>query len=147
MKIPLMKTILSVSLGASGLVGLQVLATDSFLRAAAPSHAYGLVAFAIIDLVLAASMWFLPRLSLTAGTLVSAIQFLAMTADMFIGAPAGLQQNLFREYLVGNPSFLGLLELQSIIFAFALSMTTKIHIPTARSAAKDTQSVLPNPID
>ena len=43
---------LSLTLAISGLLGIQILIDDKWLWAAAPSHAYGLIGFVSIDMIL-----------------------------------------------------------------------------------------------
>src|SRR5207247_2834862 len=43
---------LSLTLAISGLLGVQILIDDKWLWAAAPSHAYGLIGFVSIDMIL-----------------------------------------------------------------------------------------------
>src|SRR6266705_580176 len=60
----IVRLILSAALGASALVGIQILATDYWLWSASPTHAYGLMAFVALDFALIVGVWRLTRLAL-----------------------------------------------------------------------------------
>ncbi len=122
------KGVLSSALMASGLVGVQILTTDEWLWNAGPTHAYGLMIFAFFALVLAGAVWRLPKYALVGALLLAVIQFAAMTADLFIGAPAGVQQSEFRIYLLGNTAFVILLEIQPIVLGIAIALTGRIPL-------------------
>lgn len=115
----IIRDVLSISLGASGLVGAQILLTDKWLWSAAPSHAYGLIPFAIIDIVLAALVLSRGRLALAGAGLLALVQFGAMLADIVSGQPSGVTAFAFRSYLLSDSSYIGLLVIQIIILILA----------------------------
>ena len=51
------RPVLSATLIASALTGALIAVTDQYLWSAAPSHAYGLIAFFVMDIGLAAVIW------------------------------------------------------------------------------------------
>jgi hypothetical protein len=109
----------SGALSASAAMGVVILLTDGYLWAAAPSHAYGLVAFVIIDLGLAAAIWRATRPAMLGAALLGLVQFTAMTGDVFAGQPAGLSLSLWEKYLLGDIYFVGLLLLQLVVVDMA----------------------------
>jgi len=91
------KIILTPTLLVSGLVGMWIVASDGWLRAIAPSHAYGLALFAALDVVLAIAVLGMPRLAYAGAFLVSLAQFAAMAGDALTFTPqnlAGRVQNV-----------------------------------------------------
>ena len=70
----------------SALIGSYILATDSYLWSQAPTHADGLIAFTVLDLVLIVGLWWKPKLAVIGMTLLALVQFGAMGADLFVGA-------------------------------------------------------------
>ena len=114
-----LRDLLSLALLASGLLGTQILATDKWLWTAAPTHAYGLVAFVIIDLALAALATIRMRLTSAVGGIISVAQFGAMLADIVSGQPSGVAAFAFRSYLLSDSSYIGLLIIQIMILILA----------------------------
>jgi hypothetical protein len=104
--------VLTPTLLVSGLVGMWIAVGDGWLRAVAPTHAYGLLAFAALDLVLAPVIMTVPRTAYVGALLVSTTQVVAMAGDALTFAPAGTPQVAFRAYLLGNLAFLALLGIQ-----------------------------------
>src|SRR6266576_3963344 len=70
----IVRLILSAALGASALVGVRILATDYWLWSAAPTHAYGLMAFVALDFVLILTVWEVTRLSILGALLTATVQ-------------------------------------------------------------------------
>jgi len=107
---------LLMALGGSALVGLSIVASDAYLWAAAPTHAYGLIGFMGVDLFLIAALW---RGTPHAGTLIillATAQLLAMGGDLSgLSLPAGIAASGFTSYLLSDPSFVVLLSLQPAI--------------------------------
>jgi hypothetical protein len=62
--------ILLAVLLVSAAVGGYILGTDSYLWSAAPTHAYGLVEFTVIDLALMVGLWVRPRIAIIASILL-----------------------------------------------------------------------------
>src|SRR2546425_10038041 len=72
----IVRLILSAALGASAMVGIQILATDYWLWSASPTHAYGLMAFVALDLALIVGVWRLTRLALFGALLTATVQLM-----------------------------------------------------------------------
>src|SRR5437879_66302 len=122
------KIILTPTLLVSGLVGMWIVASDGWLRAVAPTHAYGLLAFAVLDLVLAFVVMAVPRIAYAGALLVSITQVAAMAGDALTFTPTGTLQAAFRAYLLGDMAFLALLGIQ---FAVTGMTATAIAMPHA----------------
>lgn len=119
---------LSAALGASALVGIQVLSTDYWLWSAAPTHAYGLMAFVALDFVLMLGVLRLARLAIFGALLTATIQLVAMVGDIISGEPAGLPATVFRNYLLADTAYLGLLIAQGLIMAIAIGTWALPHL-------------------
>jgi len=119
----LLKAVLAISLLLSAALGAHILATDAYLWAEAPSHAYGLVAFVVIDMIAAAGMFGLPRVTRIVAFLLPVIQLAAMGGDFYmgLGSPGSLIQESFRDYLLNDVAFMILLVLQAVVVGFALT--------------------------
>lgn len=125
--------ILSVVLLVSAAVGGYILATDSSLWSVAPTHAYGLAAFTVIDLALIVGQWRMPRTAIIVTVLLGLVQLGAMSGDVFFGAST-LPSNVtttaaFSKYLLGDAAFVTLLGIQIVlivvgIVAFMMSRKT-----------------------
>ena len=115
---------LSLALVASGLVGSQILLSDRWLWSAEPSHAYGLIGFVLIDMMLAAAMLIRVGLATVGAAFVAVAQFTAMLADIAVGQPEGVQSIAFRNFLLSDASYLGLLFIQIAIFIIAVGAAT-----------------------
>lgn len=120
--------VLAPTLLLSGLVGTWIVASDGWLRAVAPSHAYGLLAFAVLDLMLALIVIEVPKFAYVGAFLVSLTQVVAMAGDALIFTPTGTLQAAFRAYLLGDTAFLALLGVQ---LAVAGMTATVIAMPVA----------------
>jgi len=107
---------------------MWIVASDGWLRAVAPTHAYGLLAFAVLDLVLALVVMAVPRIAYAGALLVSIAQVAAMAGDALTFTPTGTLQAAFRAYLLGDMAFLALLGIQ---FAVAGITATAIAMPHA----------------
>ena len=119
--------VLSAALGASALVGIQILATDYWLWSAAPTHAYGLTAFVGLDLALILAVWRVTRLSILGALLTATVELVAMLGDIVAGEPAGLPAAVFRSYLLSDTAYLGLLISQCLIMAIAIGSWALPH--------------------
>lgn len=113
------RDLLALGLLASGLLGTQILATDNWLWTAAPTHAYGLLSFVAIDLALMGLAIIRIRLASVAAGIISVAQFGAMLADIVSGQPQGITSFAFRNYLLSDSSYIGLLMIQIIIATVA----------------------------
>jgi hypothetical protein len=103
-------------------------ANDGWLWAVAPTHAYGLLAFAALDFLLVVVTIMIPKYGYPGALLVSMIQVVAMAGDALTFTPSGTLQTAFRTYLLGDPSFVALLGMQ---LAVAGITTTTIAMPHA----------------
>lgn len=112
--------ILSATLAASALVGVQILSTDLWLWSAAPTHVYGLMAFVALDVSLIFGTWRATRFAVFGALLTATVQLAAMLGDIIAGEPAGLPVSVFRNYLLADPAYLGLLITQGFIMAIAV---------------------------
>ena len=116
----IVRLVLSAALGTSALVGIQILATDYWLWSAAPTHAYGLMAFVALDLALILGVWRVTRLAMIGPLLTAAFQFVAMLGDIIGGEPVGLPAAVFRNYLLADTAYVSLLVTQGLIMAIAI---------------------------
>jgi hypothetical protein len=120
------KIVLTPTLFVAGLVGVWIASNDGWLWAVAPSHAYGLLAFAALDVVLALVVILVPRLAYVGALLVSTTQVAAMTGDALTFTPTGTVQAAFRAYLLGDTAFVALLGIQ---LAIGVITATEIAMP------------------
>ncbi len=116
MKLP-GRIVLSTTLFASGVLGSYILATDNFLRFAAPTHYEGLAVFVLIDTILIAALWSQIRYVALGAMLSAAVQLVAMLGDVVAGQPAGVSAAAFANYLLTDTAFVSLLTIQGIIIA------------------------------
>ncbi len=120
------KTVLTPTLFVAGLVGVWIAANDGWLWAVAPSHAYGLLAFAALDVILALVVIGVPRLAYVGALLVSTTQVVAMAGDALTFTPTGTVQAAFRAYLLADTAFVALLGIQLAVGVIA---ATEIAMP------------------
>ena len=121
------KTVLSPTLLVSGLIGVWIAANDGWLWAVAPSHAYGLLAFAALDVILALVVIVVPRLAYVGALLVSTTQVAAMAGDALTFTPTGTMQAAFRAYLLGDTAFVALLGIQLAVGVIAAAEIAMPH--------------------
>lgn len=124
----IVRLVLSAALGASAVVGVQILLTDYWLWSAAPTHAYGLMAFVALDSALMLGVWRVTRLAIFGALLTATAQLVAMLGDIIAGEPAGLPATVFRNYLLADTAYLGLLITQSLIMAIAIGSWALPHL-------------------
>lgn len=117
-----LQTILSTALYTSSFLGIQILLMDKWLWNAAPTHAYGLIIFVIIDCIILAALWKEQGLATIGAALVSIAQLVAMLSDIVIGQPAGVPANTFKNYLLADTAFVSLLSIQGVILVLAASL-------------------------
>src|SRR5580692_11872706 len=91
--------VLAALLIASALIGIEILSSDEWLWYVAPTHAYGLIVFVVLDSILAIALRRTTRLAATGSALFGAVQFVAMFGDIIMGQPAGVPIGLWRSYL------------------------------------------------
>jgi len=124
----IVRLVLSAALGTSALVGIQILATDYWLWSAAPTHAYGLMAFVALDLALILGVWRVTRLAMIGPLLTATFQFVAMLGDIIGGEPVGLPAAVFRNYLLADTAYVSLLVTQGLIMAIAIGTWALPHM-------------------
>ena len=124
----IVRLILSAALAASALVGIEILSTDYWLWSAAPTHAYGLIAFVALDAGLLLGTWRAERPAVFGALLTATIQLFAMLGDIVQGQPAGTPAAAFRSYLLGDTAYLGLLVTQGLIMAIAVGTWALPHL-------------------
>jgi hypothetical protein len=121
------QTLLTPALLASGLVGIWIVANDGWLRAVAPSHASGLLAFSALDIALALVVMVVPRVAYAGSLLVSTTQTVAMAGDALTFTPGDALQAAFRAYLLGDTAFVALLGIQLAVAGIAATAIAKPH--------------------
>ena len=124
----IVRLILSTALGISALVGIQILSTDYWLWSAAPIHAYGLMAFVALDVALIFGTWRATRFAVFGSLLTATVQLAAMVGDIIAGEPGGLPVSVFRNYLLADTAYLGLLITQGFIMAIAIGTWALPHM-------------------
>lgn len=123
--------VLSLALVASSVLGVQILLFDRWLWSAAPSHAYGLVGFVALDALLTLAVWKGRTNLVSLSTMiVSSIQSGAMLADLILGQPNGIPSIVFRNYLLSDASYVGLLLIQLVILVVAIYVLTSPLVHT-----------------
>lgn len=125
----IVRAILSLALISSALLGVEILANDRWLWSAAPSHAYGLIAFVAIDLALVLALFVRVSFATVGAGLIATAQLGAMLADSFVGQPEGVASNAFTIYLLSDAAYVGLLAIQLAIMTlvFGLLTTSQLH--------------------
>jgi hypothetical protein len=134
----MVRLILTAALAGSAFVGFGILSTDFWLWSAAPSHAYGLIIFVVLDVVLIIGTWRGIRLSRFGTLLTAALQLVAMLGDVVAGQPAGTPAAAFRSYLLADIPYLGLLIIQSLIIVIAIGSWALTHLQAQWLAALKT---------
>jgi len=88
---------------ASGILGIAILALDTVLRTGAPPHYYALLAFVIIDFVLGALAFPMPKNMLVRlAILWSVLRILIQLGDVYLGPMYQFTYAQFADYLF-NP--------------------------------------------
>jgi hypothetical protein len=111
---------LSIALVVSGWLGLEILANDTWLWSAAPSHAYGLTVFVAIDMALALTLFIRINLATIGAVLIATAQLGAMLADTAVGQPQGIGSRVFSMYLFSDSSYIALVVVQVGILLVAI---------------------------
>ncbi len=104
------------------------MSTDLWLWSAAPTHAYGLMAFIALDVALIFGAWRATRFAVCGALLTASVQLAAMLGDIIAGEPAGLPVSVFRNYLLADTAYLGLLISQGFIMAIAIGTWALPHM-------------------
>jgi hypothetical protein len=101
---PIASRVTGALLVVIGLLGALILGLDHILWETAPVHAYGLVAFVIIDFAAAAFVLAKPmRIAFTLAATWSALRVLIQLGDVLLGPSYGLTYAQFADYLF-NPA-------------------------------------------
>ena len=124
----IVRPVLTAALAASALVSVEILSTDNWLWSAAPTHAYGLVAFVALDLGLMLGIWRFTRVAVFGALLTATTQLVAMVGDIIAGEPAGLPTTIFRNYLLADSAYVGLLVTEGFIMAIAIGSWALPHL-------------------
>jgi hypothetical protein len=124
----IVRLILSAALAASALVGIEILSTDYWLWSAAPTHAYGLIAFVALDAALILGTWRAVRQAFFGALLTATVQLVSMLGDIITGQPAGTPAAAFRSYLLADTAYLGLLVTQGLIMAISVGTWALPHL-------------------
>ena len=124
----IVRLVLSAALATSAIVGIQILSTDYWLWSAAPTHAFGLIMFVALDAALMLGTWRATRLAIFGALLTATIQLVAMLGDIIAGQPEGLPVAVFRNYLLADQAYLGLLATQGLIMAIAIGTWALPHL-------------------
>jgi hypothetical protein len=124
----IVRLILSVALTASALIGIEILLTDYWLWSAAPTHAYGLIAFVGLDTALILGISRGVHSAVFGALLTSTIQLVSMLGDIVTGQPAGTPAVAFRSYLLTDTFYLGLLVTQVLIMTIAVGTWALPHL-------------------
>ncbi|MDA4126776.1 MAG: hypothetical protein OK452_06210 [Thaumarchaeota archaeon] len=118
----------AVLLLATAILGVAILATDQNVWQYQPSHAYGLAAFVVIDLLLAGVVLMRgTRSSLRISGIWGLLQALIMVGDIFWPSPFGsfpVSQTDFAKYLFG----LGLYDSKHIAYLFPTLFVLEILV-------------------
>ncbi len=119
--VKVLKAVLAAAFVLSALVGSYIIATDGYLWAEAPTHAYGLIAFVVIDLLAAVGIYALPKVTRFVAVLLPAVQLAAMAGDLYmgLGSPGSLVQAAFSNYLLNYSAYMILLVLQAALVGLA----------------------------
>ena len=109
----------------SAAIGGYILTTDSALWSVAPSHAYGLISFTVVDLLLVLGLWSAPRAAIVASVLSGLVQLGAMTGDVLFGTltfpSSSTTPEAFSNYLLGDAAFLALLVVQVVLIVVGVA--------------------------
>ncbi len=112
----MIRNLIVAALLASAAVSVQILATDTELWEAAPSHAYALIGFVAFDILLVAIIFRFPKAGFKLATIWAFAKFFVMFGDIFTGPSVGFQDyTQFVEYLFSLWNFDLLLILQLLI--------------------------------
>jgi len=116
--------VLSAVLLVSAAIGGYILTTDSALWSVAPSHAYGLISFTVVDVLLVLGLWKVPRTAIVVAVLLGLAQLSAMAGDIFFGTLTftsnSTTSEAFSNYLLGDVAFIALLWVQVILIVVGI---------------------------
>ncbi len=114
------QSIIGISLVISAAFGSYLLVTDKSLWILAVSHAYGLLAICVIDLVLAALNFISVRRILLPTIGWSILTILLQVGDIATAPQFGMNIPYFARYLFGLWAFDGILLIQGVVVAIGL---------------------------
>lgn len=101
---PIASRVTGVLLAVIGLLGALILTLDHILWEIAPMHAYGLIAFVIIDFAAGAFVLAKPmKMAFTFAVVWSALRMIIQLGDVALGPSFGLTYAQFADYLF-NPA-------------------------------------------
>jgi hypothetical protein len=130
---------LFAALIASVVLSYEILAFDAWLWVAAPAHAYGLIVFYTMDLILVVMLWRGVRYAGTLSIIMAAIQFLAMAGDLAgLSLPPGVTASAFRSYLLSDSLYVLLLSLQPVVVWLGALYRRQSGVLESRSKPFDT---------
>jgi hypothetical protein len=86
------------------------------------------MAFVALDAGLIFGAWRATRLAIIGAVLTATVQLVAMLGDIIAGEPAGLPVAVFRNYLLADTAYLGLLVIQAFILAIAIGNWALPHL-------------------
>ncbi len=126
----------------SGLLGIVILALDQVLRSGAPTHYYALIAFVIIDFILGALSFPMPRNLLVKLAVVwSVLRILIQLGDIIQGPVYQFTYAQFVDYLfnpmstlpasLGNPAGIPPIPIDLILM---IDIAVLVTAATARSS-------------
>jgi arsenite oxidase small subunit len=110
-----------VALIVSASLGIYLLATDKSLWIQAPSHAYGLVAICVVDIILGAGSLFAQRRLILPAIGWGGLTILLQVGDLATAYQYHMTVGAFAVYLFGLPAFDGLLLIQGLIIFLGLA--------------------------
>jgi hypothetical protein len=74
------------------------------------------------------AVWRLTRVAVFGALLTATFQLVAMLGDIIGGQPAGLPAAVFRNYLLADTAYIGLLVTQGLIMAIAVGTWALPHL-------------------
>jgi hypothetical protein len=86
------------------------------------------MAFVALDVALIFGTWRATRFAVFGALLTATVQLAAMLGDIIAGEPAGLPVSVFRNYLLADTAYLGLLITQGLIMAIAIGTWALPHV-------------------
>jgi len=86
------------------------------------------MAFVALDVALIFGTWRATRFAVFGALLTATVQLAAMLGDIIAGEPAGLPVSVFRNYLLADTAYLGLLITQGFSMAIAVGTWVLPHM-------------------
>src|SRR5579872_5339881 len=110
-----------IALIISASLGIYLLATDKSLWIQAPSHAYGLVAISVVDIILGTGSLLSQRRLILPSIGWAVLTVLLQVGDLATASQYHMTVQSFAAYLFGLPAFDGLLLVQGAIIFLGLA--------------------------